>query len=828
MLTSAALRQRAFSARRFVLACVVVLAVLVAGLALETQRGEGLEPAFTQGTLNFALDGPTSLAFGPDGRLYVASVDQIWALTLNPVTKQVTASEQIASGLDDVLGLAFDPTEAPGAPVKLYASHRVASDTDGFESHVSTFTAPSWTMTDVITGLSTSRPNLNHATNGLAFDSQGRLYIAQGSMTDAGLTQGAFWPETPLSGAILVADIHAPGFNGAITYSPAGAPLDDDVNQASGSVTAYATGFRNPYDLVLHSNGLIYATDNAPIGPTFSDSCATEGSGVSYNDELNIVQQGDYYGHPNRNRGRFDARQCRYRPAQDGSDAEVTGPIAILPAHCSCDGIVEYRSSVFGGEMQGDLLIAEWGMSRVVRVELSPDGQSVNAITPITTTVDHPLDVTVGPDGTIYVAEYGGNAIAFLLPDTSGPTSTPSPTGANTPTNTPTKTPTPTGTLTTTPTPTKTTTPTITPTATRTPTGTPPATPTGTPTNTPTATFTATPPSPSSCAGTLDLMLVLDGSGSIDATEWQTFTTFAIDFVTSFTVGSNVAHVGVVQFSTFAPLEIGLSSNINAITTTIANMTQHQQLSNIAGGITTAQDEINAHGRSGVPHVIILITDGWQTVAGDPVAEANAARAAGTEIFGVGVGPGTAGELLASIADEPDAEHVFVVTDFDALSSILLDLVDFACPVPLGPTPTPSATPTRTPTPLPEVDSDGDGCSDARELGASVALGGRRDPGNFWDFFDVPDPSASPQRDKSVTISDIVRVVIRFGANDNGGVAAINRFTNPLSTPPTNGYHPAFDRTVLGPNTWNLGPPDGSIVVQDILLAVGQFGHSCS
>jgi hypothetical protein len=36
-------------------------------------------------------------------------------------------------------------------------------------------------------------------------------------------------------------------------------------------------------------------------------------------------------------------------------------------------------------------------------------------------------------------------------------------------------------------------------------------------------------------------------------------------------------------------------------------------------------------------------------------------------------------------------------------------------------------------------DTDKDGCTDAQELGPNHALGGQRDPTNFWDFFDTPD-----------------------------------------------------------------------------------------
>jgi hypothetical protein len=51
------------------------------------------------------------------------------------------------------------------------------------------------------------------------------------------------------------------------------------------------------------------------------------------------------------------------------------------------------------------------------RVKLSPDGLSVVSDTTLATGLQNALDVAVDPDGTIYVAEYGGNKITYFKPD---------------------------------------------------------------------------------------------------------------------------------------------------------------------------------------------------------------------------------------------------------------------------------------------------------------------------------------------------------------------------------------------------------------------------
>lgn len=120
-----------------------------------------------------------------------------------------------------------------------------------------------------------------------------------------------------------------------------------------------------------------------------------------------------------------------------------------------------------------------------------------------------------------------------------------------------------------------------------------------------------------------------------------------------------------------------------------------------------------------------------------------------------------------------------------------------------------------------DVDDDNDGCLDARELSSNAALGGRRSPKVFWDFFDTPIPTS--ERDRIISIGDVFRVVARFGANGNAGI-------DPLSPPAASGYHTAFDRSAPAPGgePWDLNAPDGSISAGDILFEVNQFGHSCA
>jgi N-acetylneuraminic acid mutarotase/glucose/arabinose dehydrogenase len=410
-------------------------------------------PTFQRFSIAATVSSPTAMAFGPDGRLYVTELlGKIHALTLS--SAHLVTADQVITVLGSRLttGLAIDPAST-ATNVILWVSHSdpdlagpdpttgmgggaanssaVAKITVNPVSRTAVRTTP-----DPITGL--PRSQANHTINAVHFgpvqpDGRRRLFIAVAGNTGAGapnnsaesLGEFGLREEQPLSAAILQADVFGSGFDGSC------ANTTDIYAAAPCSVTTYGTGLRNSYDFVWHSNGSLYATENgASVGPTYPRSPTAPCTGLApypandpgdQNDFLYRIQQGRYYGHPDPHR--LPTPECVFK---NGSLQGVPPlpsyqpPIADLGPHKSADGMIEYRSSAFGGAMRGNLLITNYSIGDdITRVVLSADGTSVVSRTSLAGGFTDPLPLVEGPDGTIYVGEFSANRITALVPDTT-------------------------------------------------------------------------------------------------------------------------------------------------------------------------------------------------------------------------------------------------------------------------------------------------------------------------------------------------------------------------------------------------------------------------
>lgn len=382
------------------------------------------------------VPGPTSAAFGPDGRLYVGCLDGSLRVVTFDAAWQAVAVEAHpgVSGLPnaDILGVAFNPFDPPSPP-RLYVAHGwhyadgggLVTQPSAYWGQVSVMQGPAFDApVPVVTNL--PQPNTGHAVNGLQFDHDGDLLLAIGSTSNAGvtwLTMGDL-PESPLSAAIVKAQTSRPDFDGAVQYVHAatGLPVTDQrlgeqSLLAPGShVQVLGAGLRNPYDLVYTTRKLLYATDNGPnagYGPASTGPATQTTTHPDEPDELLLVEAGNYYGSPNRGRGLLDPRQHVYRDHVEPSIPGVfTQTLTTLPS--STDGLCEYLADTFGGALRGDLVAQRW-LGEARRIELSADGREVLAVHPLLPATGA-LDIVTGPGGALVAIDYSSSEVEVLVP----------------------------------------------------------------------------------------------------------------------------------------------------------------------------------------------------------------------------------------------------------------------------------------------------------------------------------------------------------------------------------------------------------------------------
>ena len=366
------------------------------------------------------IDNPTTAAWGPDGRLYVATYSGlIRAYTFddsyNVVRTQDINTIKDKADSNNILGIAFDPHDNSDSPTIYVTRSNLFVGTDEYSSKVSTLDGADFSQVkDIVTGLPSS--GFDHGINGLEFDNNGDLYIAVGGNTNVGDFDGVFGsqaPESPLTSSILKAEITKPGFKGNLTYEfapgtnppPDASPNDQTYGPitklAPGSdVSVFAAGVRNPYDLVWTTWGEFYATDNGP-----NDIAG---------DELNLIRAGNWYGHRNPARALEDSRQAKgiYDP-NIASNPQYTAPLESFKS--STDGIDEYRANTFDGKLRGSLIAQKYN-GFLYNVELSESRDRVVS-TQIYGEISDGLDVLSGVGGAIVGIDFTDDRVTVATPN---------------------------------------------------------------------------------------------------------------------------------------------------------------------------------------------------------------------------------------------------------------------------------------------------------------------------------------------------------------------------------------------------------------------------
>jgi len=401
----------------------------------------GSATAFSDSSVSFdrveleAGTGYTSLMFGPDDKFYASSyTGTIKRWDLQP--DGTLTAKQSLDPLDTanlgpriLIGMVFDPASTPENPIA-WISHATFgfSDMPDWGGKITRLEGPNFELVeDYVVNL--PRSSRDHLTNSLTFGPDGNLYVNQGSNSAMGAPDTAWGDraERLLSASMLRIDTDA------ITQPPLDVQTSEggtyDPTAADAPVQIYATGLRNAYDMVWHSNGNLYvhalpaACDTRIDGQPFvaTQSVAQRAINQTQRDFLFRVEEGGYYGHPNPERCEWilnganptsavDGGQVDQYPVGTNVDPNYRGFAFDFGISHSPNGVIEYRSDNFDGVLQGALIITRYsaGDDLIVLWPNDTSGDIARSDSRIASfdPLADPLDIVEDPaTGNLYVSE---------------------------------------------------------------------------------------------------------------------------------------------------------------------------------------------------------------------------------------------------------------------------------------------------------------------------------------------------------------------------------------------------------------------------------------
>lgn len=294
----------------------------------------------------------------------------------------------------------------------------------------------------VISGLPVSASNWG--TYSTAIDSlTGELYIAVGTFNTAGVPSDADnnIEDCLLSGSVLKADIRTEGLTRVLEWSsddPATAQLVTSPEESG--ISVYAVGVRSPHQIQVYTNNALFIFDGgANIGLDGEDvvwkstGCDTDAPLTEkMPDRLVKVRSGKWYGHPNRTRGKKDAKQCEFISAllsDDEADAvDGYAPPLLTTAEAEKDGILtsgivghlEYSANWWNGKLRGSTLGLEVGVNKNDDEEVTAAMLSFNRRTKEVKQVADigGLASTVDAQGAVLSPQFFSNSIGVARPRT--------------------------------------------------------------------------------------------------------------------------------------------------------------------------------------------------------------------------------------------------------------------------------------------------------------------------------------------------------------------------------------------------------------------------
>ncbi|KAL3842414.1 hypothetical protein ACJMK2_020432, partial [Sinanodonta woodiana] len=191
------------------------------------------------------------------------------------------------------------------------------------------------------------------------------------------------------------------------------------------------------------------------------------------------------------------------------------------------------------------------------------------------------------------------------------------------------------------------------------------------------ATWTAAEFTCAECRSLVDMIVVVDGSDSINAPGYEMLRGAIIQLIPELEMGDGKARVGIVVFSSDIHEVIPLTGNSTALISKVKYLYHPRDGTNTAKGIQKMREMFKSNGRPDVPWLGIVITDGISKQPLQTKQEAESAKAEGVYMIAVGITDKINQEELENISSSP--KQVLQLETFGQLSKELVNLMRNVC-----------------------------------------------------------------------------------------------------------------------------------------------------
>ena len=355
---------------------VLKLFIVAIIFSLNESNAQSLPAGFSQVLVTNGITNPTTMAFAPDGRIFVAQqAGQLRVIKNGTLLSQPFLSVSVnSSGERGLLGVAFDPAFATNKYI--YIFYTISS---GARNRISRFTANGDVAVAgsevIILDLDPLSSATNHNGGNMQFGPDGKLYIGTGENANTDWAQDL----NSYHGKIL--RINADG------SVPAGNPYTTGSSQ---KLRVWSYGLRNPFTLSIQpGTGRLFVNDVGQVDWEEINEATTSGKNFGWawteGNTTNPLYSSPIYTY-------------QHREAGSGSGCAITGGTFFNPS-----------STNYPAAYMGKYFYMDYCGNWINMLTLS--GTTATSTTFASNIAGSPVAILTGTDGNLYFLSRNNNAL---------------------------------------------------------------------------------------------------------------------------------------------------------------------------------------------------------------------------------------------------------------------------------------------------------------------------------------------------------------------------------------------------------------------------------